>query len=676
MRSVVVLRLLPVPLLAVALYACHAGSESSGASKAAVGSATDDSLLSIDAMIARAKTRDYWPDATTDWRELSATDQATLMASPACADFANFVFPPADTDQNTANALGISVDDLAPEQQAPRTDGLIAVQNGQIVYENYVGPYAGHPEYRHSMWSASKSFTTGLFGALIQEAESGDPAAVPTLSGNALSLSTTLGDLADVSALNPDPKFAALTVEQFLSMAPNLVWNEGYDGDISTSNVVGMLYQNGQDMASYASNLPFGPEGPGNRFNYSSGNAVILMRALQSLYGAKYDTLPWDALFSKLGMTSAVFERDMRGVFIGSSYVHLTLRDLARFGYAYLNGGFFGGQQVIDPGVVQDARVIGQGMLASGTTGADITEEESFYSTGWWINPDPSQLASQGLKTFDTTFPQTSTDGLQPGQKFFPDVPTDVFFAAGHYGQNIFAFPQDDLLIVRMSHDNEYFSKMDRMMAGARACFVNAYNGAVGPKGPTTAPSQTDTPSDVELNIGAFALQSGVFNVVFAKEMCSCQFVDGLSLSDCEAHDNLPSVAHQIVNIVTDPVAKTVTSSYLGHDTIAGLLASVGVTDFTVGGSASAMFDTVHPERGCVLTSLPNGSTLDAGAPPSPSEDAGSAPPSSDDAGSNEDADAGAPGDDGSAPDDDGGVGPQVRTGKAQLVEGRFRVAR
>ena len=27
-------------------------------------------------------------------------------------------------------------------------------------------------------------------------------------------------------------------------------------------------------------------------------------------------------------------------------------------------------------------------------------------------------------------------------------------------------------MIVRMSHDNEYFSKLDRMMTKARACFL------------------------------------------------------------------------------------------------------------------------------------------------------------------------------------------------------------
>jgi len=134
---------------------------------------------------------------------------------------------------------------------------------------------------------------------------------------------------------------------------------------------------------------------------------------------------------------------------------------------------------------VQAARVIGAGMLAPGTTDSDITEEGSFYSLGFWINPNPQVLQQQGIRSFGPTFPMTVDDadagvtanGLLPGSKFFPNTPVDMFFAAGHYGQNIMAFPEDDLLIVRMSHDSEYFSKLDRINSKARACFLGASGG-------------------------------------------------------------------------------------------------------------------------------------------------------------------------------------------------------
>ena len=112
----------------------------------------------------------------------------------------------------------------------------------------------------------------------------------------------------------------------------------------------------------------------------------------------------------------------------------------------------------------------------------------------------------------------------------------------------------------------------------------------------------------VNLQVGEFALKTGVFNSVFAKELCSCQFVDGLSFDDCKAHDNLPGIAHQLVNIEVDPDAKTVTSSYKGKETIAAItgIATLGLATVNLGGPASARLDQDHPEFGCVLTKLPS----------------------------------------------------------------------
>jgi hypothetical protein len=110
----------------------------------------------------------------------------------------------------------------------------------------------------------------------------------------------------------------------------------------------------------------------------------------------------------------------------------------------------------------------------------------------------------------------------------------------------------------------------------------------------------------VDLSVTKFALEKGVFNTMFAKEYCSCQFVDGLTLDDCKAHDNVPSIAHKLVNIRVDPNAHTVTSTYLGHDTINAVTETLGLGDVAIGGSATARFDDAHPEYGCVLTHIPS----------------------------------------------------------------------
>ena len=112
--------------------------------------------------------------------------------------------------------------------------------------------------------------------------------------------------------------------------------------------------------------------------------------------------------------------------------------------------------------------------------------------------------------------------------------------------------------------------------------------------------------SGPKLDAGKFALEKGVFNTIFAKELCSCHFVDGLTLDECKARDNLPSIAHSLVDISVDPQAKTVSSAYKGRATINAFTQSIGLgTLLTLGGSSTARYDDAHPEFGCVLTKLP-----------------------------------------------------------------------
>ena len=312
-------RIVSIALL-FALPACGAPEEAAPSDAEAAIVADSAALMPVDAMIDRAKKRDYWPDGAHDWRATGDAEQARTMTAPACADFAGFMFPGADADQRTAAALGTSVDKLKEDQQALRTDGVIVIKGGTIVYEHYVGPYAGHSEKRHCMWSASKSFTTGMMGALIQSSErlaAGErvPGARLTRTGHPLALSTPLSDIADLQGVTDD-RIARLTVEDLLSMnLPTPAWNEGYDGNISTSSVVKMLWTDGaRDMGKFAMGALLGTGHPeaGSSFRYSSGSAVIFLNALKQLYGADYDRLPWTALFDQAVRTDLPEERDER----------------------------------------------------------------------------------------------------------------------------------------------------------------------------------------------------------------------------------------------------------------------------------------------------------------------------------------------------------------------------
>ena len=181
---------------------------------------------------------------------------------------------------------------------------------------------------------------------------------------------------------------------------------------------------------------------PSTFYNYSSGSTNLLMAALRNaLPEGVYDDYPWQTLFEPLGMQSVVWERDQAGTFVGSSYVYMTARDLAKLGYLFLHDGVWDGQRI----------------LAEGWVNYTLTPAPASYyhplieriglSVGaqWYINRSD---ASKGIP------------------KAYPNLPDDLFYASGHWGKKLYVIPSKGLMIVRLGDDREYGCDAD----GGRFC--------------------------------------------------------------------------------------------------------------------------------------------------------------------------------------------------------------
>lgn len=93
-----------------------------------------------------------------------------------------------------------------------------------------------------------------------------------------------------------------------------------------------------------------------------------------------------------------------------------------------------------------------------------------------------------------------------------------------------------------------------------------------------------------------FAIESGLLNVIFSKELCSCHFVDEQTVEDCMQTANLPSDALRVVSFDVDEQQKTVSARFK--------LTANFVTP-NPGPRAAAAFDPARPELGCVATAGP-----------------------------------------------------------------------
>jgi CubicO group peptidase (beta-lactamase class C family) len=187
-----------------------------------------------------------------------------------------------------------------------------------------------------------------------------------------------------------------------------------------------MLFLDGHDdMAAYAEAQPLEAE-PGSRFEYSSATSVILAdlaaRALTDNPDPAFrrravaDYLR-TRLFEPVGMRSMVPEFDAAGTLTGSSMIHGTARDWARFGEFLRNNGAVRGAQVLPRGWIE--------FMTS------PSPRNPGYGAQLWLNrpqPDGSTV-------------------LLPGR-----APASAFAAIGHLGQYVLVSPRQKLTVVRIGH--------------------------------------------------------------------------------------------------------------------------------------------------------------------------------------------------------------------------------
>jgi hypothetical protein len=146
----------------------------------------------------------------------------------------------------------------------------------------------------------------------------------------------------------------------------------------------------------------------------------------------------------------------------------------------------------------------------------------------------------------------------------------------------------------------------------------------------------------LKIEIAEFALEEGVFPAIFAKEVCTCVLVDGLSVAECQANDNLPSVAHDLASLPDEDdilADHVVESEYYDPQVIADELGKLVGKERTeavvrtikglvgnsvhVAGKARAVYDPANPEFGCTIT-------VDPGDQPASAPAARPVPPADD----------------------------------------------
>ena len=291
-----------------------------------------------------------------------------------------------------------------------RTRAVIVVYKGQLVGEEYAAGFAR--DTRLLGWSMTKSITGALIGRLVGNGKLSVDAPAPVPEWN-----------------KPDDPRHAITLRDLLQQCSGLRFEENY---AHSSDATRMLFGRA-DMGGYTASHPL-QDTPGKVWHYSSGNSNILSRIIRQTVGEeKYPAFPYEQLFYKLGMYSAVLEPDASGTFVGSSYMYATARDWARFGLLYLGEGIFNHE-----------RLLPEGWVAKSVTPAAAALRGQ-YGYQFWLNA--------GAKG-------------DPSDRLYPHVPTDLFCADGFEGQNVFIIPSKQLVVVRLGLTRGAKFDADQFLSG------------------------------------------------------------------------------------------------------------------------------------------------------------------------------------------------------------------
>jgi CubicO group peptidase (beta-lactamase class C family) len=288
-----------------------------------------------------------------------------------------------------------------------RTRAIIIVYDGEIIAEKYAPGFDKNT--RQLGWSMAKSVTNSLIGILVRDGK------------------LSLNDAPPFDAWKKDNR-STITLHNLMQMSSGLNWEENYS---KPSDATNMLFKT-RDAGLFASLSPLKDE-PGKVFYYSSGTSNMLSWVVRHTVGdSGYHSFPARRLFHKIGMNSMVMEPDAGGTFVGSSYAFATARDWARFGLLFLNDGMFNGERILPEGWAEYS--------STPAEGAKVGQ----YGAQFWLN--------------------TGAKG-NPADRLYPDAPTDLYWADGYEGQNVFIIPSKDLVIVKLSQSSGNYLNDNKFLA-------------------------------------------------------------------------------------------------------------------------------------------------------------------------------------------------------------------
>jgi len=277
-----------------------------------------------------------------------------------------------------------------------RMTSLLIARDDRLVVEEYFNGWSSGRS--HTLQSVTKSVTALLTGIAVQRGQ--------------LTLDDRVtGYFPEYEPIAGDPRKRAVTVGDLLTMRSGLDWDEStYAG-----SPLQRLNDCRCDWLRFVLDWPM-RDAPGTRWEYISGNTILLGGLLGASTGERLDRLAATALFAPLRITSDTWARGLPdGLPHAGGGLSLRPRDIAKLGLLVLDDGRWQSDTVVPADWIR--------LITSRVTrGVRNWAAHSFdYGYGWWLTSDGGR---------------------------------DVIAAAGAMGQWIFVVPSARLVVVATGDDD------------------------------------------------------------------------------------------------------------------------------------------------------------------------------------------------------------------------------
>ena len=298
----------------------------------------------------------------------------------------------------------LDVDGIDSVLEAQCADGLIVLRGREVVLERYLNGMT--PGTRHLLQSVTKSICSAVLS--------------PFVTGGLIDVRTPIG--AYVPELRGSA-FEDALVQHALDMTVAVGYDETYDDPESDVNrhdrASGWKAPREDDSHSipeFLATLRQTGE-HGRTWQYCSANTDVLAWVLEVVSGRRFTDL-WADFWPLMGAEhDALMTVDADGFSLASGGGCVTLRDLARFGRLFLEGG-------------------------RGAAGEQVVPQEWVDDVRWGVSPgvDYAELPES-----------MQAHGSYRDQFWRPGDDHGCFFGVGIYGQYVWVNPSTDVVVAKLS---------------------------------------------------------------------------------------------------------------------------------------------------------------------------------------------------------------------------------